>query len=905
MRYFNLVGVLTGSIFEHPVGLVSILADAGSATLRIVNYGNGLTTDLAVGSGQIATVGETSSHIIGRTPLGSASAPESLLDEVLAATVSGSGEALASSISTYLATGGHSGSAADVLATQAGGQTYLFVAGNSDSGLRVFHLAADGSLAEIGNIEDSSQTYADGIAAMARITTDSGQFLYTGSGTEHGLDIWRITDDGTLSHTGSLGRDQNLPVQSVTAIEPVTLAGQSFLVIAAAGSSSLTVFRVEPDGTLVPTDHVIDTLHTRFQNATVLEVIEKDGQIFVLVAGSDDGISLFTLIPDGRLVHIESIEDANNISLQNVSGIETCLTGDIAQVFVTSGAEGGVTQFELDLSGLGTVAIGQSGQLLGTEGDDTLVMQEAGEVIGGDGDDIILDGAGTNTLAGGEGADVFVLTADGMNDTIIDFEPGIDRIDLSFLPMLYAWDQLQITYTGDGAVVVFRDEVLTIVTADGLPLTEDDFRNLDIVSVSHARIELEAPPPDPDTDLVLVGTDGKDFLEGMNGNDYISGLVNADTLIGGAGSDTLLGGTGNDLLDGGNQDDELYGEGGRDTLLGGSGADTLNGGADDDTLDGGGDADLLAGGSGADGMDGGDGGDMFLVDGLDTVTDTGATGFDRAQVDGTAGVSLTLGGWSGVERVSGNTGNDTIDASGYTTAVILNGGGGNDTLVGNGQGAILLGGAGDDRLTGGAGNDTLQGATGSDTFDGGAGSDTFFIGETGDVVQDSGTTGYDRAMIDNAAGVSLALGGWSGVERIDGHTGNDTIDATGYATALTLTGGEGGDVLTGGAAGDALYGGEGNDTLNGGGGSDALNGGLGADVFEFGAGFGQDVIGDFENGTDLIDFSGHGGVSSTADLVITQDGDNTVITLAAGGTDRITLTDTLATAIDAADFIFP
>jgi serralysin len=385
-------------------------------------------------------------------------------------------------------------------------------------------------------------------------------------------------------------------------------------------------------------------------------------------------------------------------------------------------------------------------------------------------------------------------------------------------------------------------------------------------------------------------------IDGSIGNVVVGVATVLEDLLLGSGNDTAVGNDAANLISG---------NGGADSLSGGLGNDTLQGGPGNDTLDGGGDADLLAGGSGADGMDGGDGGDMFLVDGLDTVTDTGATGFDRAQVDGTAGVSLTLGGWSGVERVSGNTGNDTIDASGYTTAVILNGGGGNDTLVGNGQGAILLGGAGDDRLTGGAGNDTLQGATGSDTFDGGAGSDTFFIGETGDVVQDSGTTGYDRAMIDNAAGVSLALGGWSGVERIDGHTGNDTIDATGYATALTLTGGEGGDVLTGGAAGDALYGGEGNDTLNGGGGSDALNGGLGADVFEFGAGFGQDVIGDFENGTDLIDFSGHGGVSSTADLVITQDGDNTVITLAAGGTDRITLTDTLATAIDAADFIFP
>src|SRR5690606_42147295 len=47
------------------------------------------------------------------------------------------------------------------------------------------------------------------------------------------------------------------------------------------------------------------------------------------------------------------------------------------------------------------------------------------------GADILLDGAGSDVLIGGSGADVFVLDYDGVSDTIADFDPAMDRLDLS------------------------------------------------------------------------------------------------------------------------------------------------------------------------------------------------------------------------------------------------------------------------------------------------------------------------------------------------------------------------------------------------------------------------------------------------------------------------------------------
>ncbi|RMF38734.1 MAG: hypothetical protein D6754_06900 [Alphaproteobacteria bacterium] len=54
-------------------------------------------------------------------------------------------------------------------------------------------------------------------------------------------------------------------------------------------------------------------------------------------------------------------------------------------------------------------------------------------IIGGSEADTIAGGAGTDKIKGGAGADVFVITANAQTDIIFDFDPGLDRIDVSAL----------------------------------------------------------------------------------------------------------------------------------------------------------------------------------------------------------------------------------------------------------------------------------------------------------------------------------------------------------------------------------------------------------------------------------------------------------------------------------------
>jgi len=402
--------------------------------------------------------------------------------------------------------------------------------------------------------------------------------------------------------------------------------------------------------------------------------------------------------------------------------------------------------------------------------------------------------------------------------------------------------------------------------------------------------------------LSLRGGVGADHLTGNSGNNMIVGAWGNDTLLGEGGHDTLFAGNGDDLLLGGT---------GNDQLIGGLGNDTLQGGAGNDTL---------IGNQGADLMDGGEGSDLYMIEGADIIKDSGLGGFDRAQISAPGGMAIAIGDWTGVERVSGFTGNDTIDASGSSFAFSLLGGGGadlliggsgNDTIIGGdgddeeigGEGNdVLVGGLGNDVLYGGAGNDTLIGNQGADIMDGGDGSDLYMI-EGADIINDSGASGFDRAQISAAGGMALSVGSWTGIERINGFTGNDTIDATGATAGHSLNGGEGHDLLIGGAGNDTLLGGVGDDRLLGGGGNDFLVGGAGADVFVFADGFGRDLIRDFVNGTDRIDLSAHSLSGGFDDLTITQ-WNNFAVIRADGAADTILIFDGIAATLGVEDFIF-
>lgn len=273
---------------------------------------------------------------------------------------------------------------------------------------------------------------------------------------------------------------------------------------------------------------------------------------------------------------------------------------------------------------------GSSDVLLGGAGRDTL--------SGGSGNDYLMGGVRADTLTGGAGRDRFVyIKTDEAGDTITDFTPSEDYIDLGPLAHHYDWPNVNLFTAGYIRATQSSSNTLFQVDVDGGGnnyVTLAILKNVNAGSVTGNQLMFSVSPVLPSVggmasysvasavpvagvvsgwaagvSPVSVATTQRaapagQFLRGKNDNDFLYGDVGNDQLLGSIGNDTIEGGAGNDKLEGGAGNDRMVGGAGDDYFLGGNGDD------------------ILYFGEGKDRASGGEGKDLFGYDAYDTMVDT-------------------------------------------------------------------------------------------------------------------------------------------------------------------------------------------------------------------------------------------------------------------------------------------
>jgi Ca2+-binding RTX toxin-like protein len=428
--------------------------------------------------------------------------------------------------------------------------------------------------------------------------------------------------------------------------------------------------------------------------------------------------------------------------------------------------------------------------LYGNDGDDSLV--------GGAGGDVLVGDAGTNMLSGGAGDDYIYSSSPS---DIIDGGADIDYLTLDYTTQISG---VTVNFTGAGTGITSGGGTIqgieqgTFLGGAGNDIVDISAANLN-GSLANVRV---ANLYGNDGDDSLVGGAGRDFLDGGAGtntlsggagDDYILSSSPSDIIDGGADIDyltlnyttqtsgvtvnftgtgtgitsgggtiqgieqvTFFGGTGDDIVDTSVANlngsfanvtgADLYGNDGDDGLVGGAGRDVLDGGAGTNTLSGGAGDDYIYSSSPSDIIDGG-------AD-IDYLTLNYTTQTNGVTVNFTgAGTGITSGGGTiqGIEQLAffGGAGNDVVDTSaanldaGYYT--FLEGGAGDDALIGGANYGDLVGDEGNDSLDGGDGEDTLTGvdrisfAPGigeKDILTGGSGADLFILGVSTNIYYD-------------------------------------------------------------------------------------------------------------------------------------------------------------------------
>ncbi len=588
------------------------------------------------------------------------------------------------------------------------------------------------------------------------------------------------------------------------------------------------------------------------------------------------------------------------------NGISKITTSGSAPTITFKGPSG---SFTLDAGGGAdsiTIAALDAGEkamtLLGGAGNDTISAGNLNDsIFGGDDNDLLVGFGGNDSVYGGSGNDT-LYGASGSD--LLQGEAGNDLVDgqgasLDSVGGGLGNDTVKggaggdvLFETGDAAVITFTASVPVggVVTATMSGLGTDSVDGIEALNFTGGDAANKIDVTGFNAATTVYGGGGNDTVLGGPLADVVLGLDGDDSIVGNGGTDFLYGAAGKDFLDGGDANDRLFGQGGSgDVLVGGLGNDTLDGGAGTDTVVEIGNVNFVLTNTKLTGM------------GTDSLF-----GVERAGLTGGAGnntIDASAFFFAGVSdaTLNGGEGNDSlIGAAGFA---LLNGDAGNDTLVGNTGNDQLNGGAGGDSLNGGVGNDSLrggddsgdvlQGGIGNDLLDGGAGDDTIFETVTGTSIltntslTGNGTdtvTGVEAANLvgSNAAetidasaftvtGARVTLQGAPGNDTLIGTSGNDLfVGGTGNdivkagAGNDTLDGGFGNDGLSGASGNDSILGGDNDDTIYGGSGNDTVRGGTGNDIVIGGAGV-DSVEGN--DGTDKIAGGSGNGSAQQGDVV--------------------------------------
>ncbi|MEO8507316.1 MAG: calcium-binding protein, partial [Betaproteobacteria bacterium] len=439
---------------------------------------------------------------------------------------------------------------------------------------------------------------------------------------------------------------------------------------------------------------------------------------------------------------------------------------------------------------------------------------------GGGGDDVLNGSIGNDTLTGGVGNDSYVLMPSDGND-IVDDSDGLGEMRI-------------------GA------DRLTGGTRIGGGLWSNTVNGKEVLYSF-------SPAADGRGDLFIQSTAGRTTIRHFRNGEL--GIVLDGTvppLVPDPATVSSVNGT--------TLDDNRNGTSGRHPVLGSAGSERAQGLAGRDEVSGGSGDDIVEGGAGIDVVAGNGGNDAVYADAdmtdaaLQSYIDTSATLFTAGSMPVQLQVTTSdwLQGGLGDDRVVGTNGNDIAFGGGGSDLLV--GGAGHDILDGDddydpgdittitakpgaGPGAPFdtyfsgivihdfsqtIGAA--DEIHAGSGDDYVFAQVGDDLVWGDDGNDTIAGGKDNDVV--FGGRGNDRIAGDT---YSQLVGGMTtvptGDDYLDGGEGND--DLSGDAGADTLIGGAGNDLLRGN---NALVGADFQSTTSADDGDDYLSGGAGTDT---------------------------------------------------------------------------
>lgn len=361
------------------------------------------------------------------------------------------------------------------------GDTFVFVADALARTVTSFHVEQDGGLQQVDSVSDSNFINLSTPRAMDVATIGQKTFLAI-AGSE-GITVYEIEPDGEFVLADTM---RSLLGPGYNDLEIVSFRGSTYAIAMFSGGHPMIVYEIHDDGSLTVVGEIPPGAGGNLNGVLAIDAFFHDNEAYV-VAGTvlnnaDTAFATLLQIGSGNDSLVGGPEDdlilgyGGRDHLRGQGGDDS-LRGDDGRDRLVGGSGSDTLQGGTDGDGLfgGSGAdkavggagndsiVGASGQdsLFGGDGNDTLRGGKGQDLlIGGDGNDLIDPGSGFDTLRGGLGKDVFFINDGYDHNRVIDFQDGIDKIDLSAHSAASRFRDLDVVSVSGGVNVLVGDDTI-------------------------------------------------------------------------------------------------------------------------------------------------------------------------------------------------------------------------------------------------------------------------------------------------------------------------------------------------------------------------------------------------------------------------------------------------------------
>ncbi len=241
------------------------------------------------------------------------------------------------------------------------GTTYIFTAAANDDGVGVFSVSSGGVLNQVDAVNDNGTLYLDGVVRLTTTVISGTTYLFAIGSADDGVSVFSVSDAGILNNVDNVGNNNTLHLEKPYSVMTINILGTTYLFVGGTdnhqgsnGDQGISVFSVSDAGVLTYVNNVADNstlkLNTIFGMTTATFGLLN--YLFIGAGHPDDGISVFSILPDGTLTNVDNVSDNSTLRLNGVSNLKIASISGTTYLFALGFSDDGISVFSVSPLGI-------------------------------------------------------------------------------------------------------------------------------------------------------------------------------------------------------------------------------------------------------------------------------------------------------------------------------------------------------------------------------------------------------------------------------------------------------------------------------------------------------------------------------------------------------------------------